>query len=195
MDDKMPDIDVKRGIGVLWLLRVSMSMKRTLICPGLSMMMISPWETWLYVPLCLCRPQTNYSLSAFGCRSCASSGYVRTSAIQTQGQGQTPTQNRCSAFQYSPYSRPSSSVGLGLSTRIGGTSTKIASLPSTKTPMSAQCYNPYSLSSCLPFLVLTQDSPSVGTIFLRLVSLHVPHKSHFFHPFISVKTSHRSLAP
>ena len=84
---EMPGIDVKRVIGVSVAIEVSMSMKRTLICLGLSMMTISPWETQSYVPLCLCLPQTNYSLLGLGYGSYASSECVRTSAIQTQGQG------------------------------------------------------------------------------------------------------------
>jgi hypothetical protein len=59
---------------------------------------------------------------------------------------------------------------------------------------SACCYNPYSLSLCLSFFVLTQDSSSVGTLFLQLVPLYVPHRSHFIHSSSSVKTSHCSLA-
>jgi hypothetical protein len=45
------------------------------------------------------------------------------------------------------------------------------------------CYSPYSFSSRLSVLVLTLYSSSVGTILLRLVSLHVPRRIHFLFPF------------
>jgi hypothetical protein len=45
------------------------------------------------------------------------------------------------------------------------------------------CYSPYSFSSRLSVLVLTPHSSSVGTILLRLVSLHVPCRVHFLFPF------------
>jgi hypothetical protein len=45
------------------------------------------------------------------------------------------------------------------------------------------CYSPYSFSSRLSVLVLTPHSSSVGTILLRLVSLHVPRRVHFLFPF------------
>jgi hypothetical protein len=45
------------------------------------------------------------------------------------------------------------------------------------------CYSPYSFSSRVSVLVLTSYSSSVGTIFLRLVSLYVPRRVHFLFPF------------
>jgi hypothetical protein len=48
------------------------------------------------------------------------------------------------------------------------------------------CYSPYSFTSHLSVLVLTPNSSSVGTILLRLVSLHVPRRIHFLFPLPSV---------
>jgi hypothetical protein len=45
------------------------------------------------------------------------------------------------------------------------------------------CYSPYSFSSHLLVLVLMSYSSPVGTILLRLVSLHVPHRVHRLFPF------------
>ena len=58
--------------------------------------------------------------------------------FKLKDKGKTPARDGRSAFRHSPYSHPPSSVGSASSARIGGTSTKIASSPSTKTPISAQ---------------------------------------------------------
>jgi hypothetical protein len=52
--------------------------------------------------------------------------------------------------------------------------------------MMACCYSPYSFTPHLSFLVLTTNSYSVGTIFLQLVPLLVPHRIHFLFSFPSV---------
>jgi hypothetical protein len=45
------------------------------------------------------------------------------------------------------------------------------------------CYSPSCFTSRLFVLVLTPYSSSVGTILLRLVSLHVPRRVHYLFPF------------
>jgi hypothetical protein len=46
-----------------------------------------------------------------------------------------------------------------------------------------QCYSPYSLTPRLFVLFLASYSSPVGNTFLRLVSLYVPCRTHFFLPF------------